>query len=59
MLSRVAGLNSRKALGMQVSGSGELPVCGSGAENGREYPEGEMEAYKAAGLEKWLEGKGR
>lgn len=59
MLSGVAGLNQERPWGMQVSGSGELPVSGLVPKMAANIPKGEMEAYKAAGLEKWLEGKGK
>jgi hypothetical protein len=59
MLSGVAGLNSERPWGMQVSGSGELPVSGLVPKMAANIPKGEMEMYKAAGLEKWLEGKGK
>jgi len=59
MLSGVAGLNSERPWGMQVSGSGELPVSGLVPKMAANIPKGEMEAYKAAGLEEWLAGKGK
>ena len=59
MLSGVAGLNQERPWGMQLAGDGSLPTSGLVPKMAANIPKGEMEAYKAAGLEKWLEGKGK
>ena len=59
MLSGVAGLNEDRPWGMQLVGDGKLPTSGLVQKMAANIPKGEMEVYKAAGLEEWLKGKGR
>jgi len=59
MLSGVAGLNQERPWGMQVGKTGELPVSGLVPKMAANIPKGEMEVYRAAGLEEWLKGKGK
>lgn len=59
ILSGVAALNNDRPWGMQVAGDGKLPTSGLTQKMAANIPKGEMEVYKAAGLEEWLKGKGR
>jgi hypothetical protein len=59
ILSGVAALNNDRPWGMQVAGDGKLPVSGLAQKMAANIPKGEMEVYKAAGLEEWLKARGK
>ena len=56
MLSRVAGLN-QKGRGMQVSGSGELPVSGLVPKMAANIPKGRWKLTKRPGWRSGLRGR--
>ena len=58
ILSGVAAMNDERPLGISLNSEGNMPTAGLVNKLASSLPKAEVEAYKAAGIEEWLNGKG-